>query len=334
MLVLVEGRQVKMKRAISILVIVVFLFSIISVPVRAVPSVTNITDEYLNPISWGVYGKTVYVFGDGITSGAEVNLYWDSVQSWDGEKGLLNSSYASPSGAFEVWFQVPETVNGSHYLWFRDTDMPPNTFGPILFSVKSVITASPNRGLKNDPIILNGYGFGDEANIDTIEFDGSPLSTSPSTPVADSVGSWMATFDVPDKADGEYNLVAQDDLGNTASVTFNLSPTISLDTVSGSVGAVVEVSGRGFTPFGTVNSIKLDDVDCKVLNSANLYINSNGRFTFQIVIPSVKTADMEYTLKVGDNGGKNSSFDFYVILQVRSSESLVIILLQYPDLML
>ena len=129
-----------MKRKISVLVIAALILHMIPVPVYAALSITNVTDEGMNPISSGVYGDLVYVFGDGVISGLGVNLYWDTVMAWDGETGLLNSSTAHPSGAFEIWFEVPEAVNGSHYLWIRDTDTPAHTFGPVLFSVNAIMT--------------------------------------------------------------------------------------------------------------------------------------------------------------------------------------------------
>jgi hypothetical protein len=68
----------------------------------------------------GVYGDTYAVVGTGVTAGKTVELYWDAVDDWDGETGLLNTSAADPDGSFEVWFDVPESTGGDHYLWVRD----------------------------------------------------------------------------------------------------------------------------------------------------------------------------------------------------------------------
>jgi hypothetical protein len=301
-----------MKRKISILVIAAFMLCMIPVPVYAALSITDVTDEGMNPISSGVYGDLVYVFGNGVISGLDVNLYWDIVVAWDGEKGLLNSSEAQPSGAFEIWFEVPEAVNGSHYLWIRDTDTPAHTFGPVLFSVNTSVTVSPRSGIKNDLVTIKGYGFGDEVDVDTIEFGGSPLATNPSVPVTDGMGSWEATFNVPDKTDGDYDITAEDQVGNTASVVFKVGPAMTLDLAEGSVGTVVEVTGRGFTSSGAVTSVTLDGIACEVLDAGDLDINSNGAFTLELVIPSVSTADKEYVLEVTDDGTKSADMDFLV----------------------
>ncbi len=301
-----------MKRKISVLVIAALILNMIPVPVNAALSITNVTDQNMNPISSGVYGDLVYVFGDGVISGLDVNLYWDIVTAWDGEQGLLNSSIAQPSGAFEVWFEVPEAVKGSHYLWIRDTDTPAHTFGPVLFTVNPSMTVTPRSGIKNDPVTLNGYGFGDEVDVDTIEFDGSSLSTSPSVPVTDGVGSWEATFNVPDITDTDYDITAEDEDANTASVSFKVGPAMTLDLAEGSVGTEVGVSGRGFTSSGAVTSITLDGTNCEVLNAGDKNIDSNGAFTLEFVIPSVGTADREYVLEITDSGAKSADMDFLV----------------------
>jgi hypothetical protein len=301
-----------MKRKISILVIAALLFQMIPVPVNAALSITNVTDESLTPISSGVYGDLVYVFGDGVISGLDVNLYWDTVAAWDGEQGLLNSSEAQPSGAFEVWFEVPEAVKGSHYLWIRDTDTPANTYGPVLFTVNTIITVSPRSGIKNDPVTIKGYGFGDSVDVDTIEFDGSTLATSPSVPVTDGVGSWEATFNVPDLTDADYDITAEDEDANTALVVFKVGPAMTLDLVEGSVGTVLGVTGRGFTSSGAVTSVTLDGIDCEVLDVGDLNIDSNGAFDLELVIPSVSAADTEYVLEVTDTGAKSADVDFLV----------------------
>jgi len=149
-------------------------------------------------------------------------------------------------------------------------------------------------------------------DVDTIEFGGSPLATNPSVPVTDGVGSWEATFNVPDKTDGDYDITAEDELGNTALVVFKVGPAITLDLAEGSVGTVVEVTGRGFTSSGAVTSVTLDDIACEVLDAGDLDINSNGAFTLELVIPSVSTADKEYVLEVTDDGTKSADMDFLV----------------------
>jgi len=69
----------------------------------------------------GRKGETVKVTGSGFTAGHIINLYWNAVKPWDGEKGLLNSTEVNAYGTYEVWFDVPEAVVGTNYVWVQDT---------------------------------------------------------------------------------------------------------------------------------------------------------------------------------------------------------------------
>jgi hypothetical protein len=301
-----------MKR-ISVLVMLAVILSFnYSMSVHADPSVTSLTDRDQNPVSRGVYGDLVFVHGEGVTSGSEVKLYWDTITEWDGEAGLLNSSSGLPNGAFEFSFVVPEAVHGDHYLWLKEVGTPDRFFGPVQFDVNASISVSPDRGLSGDSVSLSGYGFHEEMNIDLITFDGSPLATSPSLPITDSLGSWLATFTVPNFSDGEYDITGEDVIGNSASTLFNVSPVITLNQLNGSVGNVVQVSGRGFTPSATINSVTIGGIECTILDTDDLTININGVFAFEMVVPSVDAEGDEYSLKVTDDGGKSSKVDFLV----------------------
>ncbi len=280
-----------------------------SVPVNAALSITDVTDVDLNPIIGSVYGDTVYVFGDGVTAGTEVKIFWDYASGIDTH--LLNTTEGKPDGTFECEIEVPSDTAGDHYLWATDTSTGETvSYGPI--EMVPLIKLSHSSGLIGDGLILTGYGFGDGVDVDTIEFDDSPLTTNPSIPVTDGGGSWEATFNVQVKVDGVYEIVAEDEDGNTASVVFKVGPAMTLDIEEGSVGTVVEVTGRGFTPSVAVNSITLDDIVCKVLDEGDLNINSNGVFTLEFFIPSVSTADKEYVLQVIDGEGNSAEMNFLV----------------------
>ena len=102
------------KKAITLLVLATLIMGLI-------PAVyADISEDVPNPAS-GVKGDTIIVTGSGVTAGKTVNLYWDLVQAWDGEAGLLNTTKAKSSGNYEVWFDVPEAVNGVHYIWVEDS---------------------------------------------------------------------------------------------------------------------------------------------------------------------------------------------------------------------
>lgn len=201
-------------RATTLLIIGIFALSLLPVlPAYAEISIDSVTPET------GAYGDTIIVEGSGATAGLDVNLYWDAVKAWDGEKGLLNSTEARADGSYEVWFDVPEAVNGPHYIWVKDMDSGDTAIYETPSDVITRLELTPSWGLPGDTITINGYGFGEEVEILLVWMTNGGtdvLATSPSTPLTDERGSWTATFDVPDKPHGFYTINAIDEEGNTA----------------------------------------------------------------------------------------------------------------------
>jgi hypothetical protein len=275
------------------------------------PVMADVTDKDGFTIDGGVYGDVVRVVGTGVAAGSQINLYWDAVKSWDGEKGFLNSSEGLPNGSFEVWFLVPDSDWGTHYLWVKDIEEG-ETDGPKLFSISSKLIITPGSGLQGDRITLKGYGFKGDVDITDITFDSSGLSTTPSTPRTNPTGSWQATFKVPSFADDEYTITAEDERGKSASETFKIGPAITIDIDEGSVGSTVEVYGRGFTENGIVESVTLNGIHCEVLNVNDLDIENDGEFRFDLVVPSVNQADREFEIIVTDDGSKEANVYFTV----------------------
>jgi hypothetical protein len=117
---------------------------------------------------------------------------------------------------------------------------------------------------------------------------------------------------VPDISNGEYEIYVSDIIGSSASTLFNVSPVITLDQLNGSVGEIIQVDGRGFTPSDNIISVTMDGLECGILNPGDLSIDSNGEFTFDLVVPGVTPAENLYSLVVLDNNGMNSSIEFYV----------------------
>jgi hypothetical protein len=301
----------EMKGVFKIALLCALFASLMVVPVGGAPVVSDVTDKDGFTITGGVYGDVARVFGSGVVAGSDVNLYWDAVKIWDGEKGMLNSSEALPNGDFEIWFVVPEAVNGLHYLWIKDVDGD-DTYGPVPFTVDAMLRLTPGSGLIGDKITIKGYGFDENVDVTDITFDASSLSTNPSTPDTSDTGSWTATFNVPNKADADYDVTATDAHLRSATETFTIGPAISLDVEEGPVGTVVEVQGRGFTDDGTVDSVSLNEIDCGVLDANDLEIDGGGEVRFELVIPGVNQADRDYELIVSDDGGKDASIYFTV----------------------
>lgn len=320
------------KRALPILVLTIFLFTIIPIlPAHAAIGVTAVEDTAGNAITDGQKGDTVVVKGGGVTAGVTVNLYWDAVKAWDGEKGLLNSTEAAADGTFEIWFEVPEAAVGLHYIWLKDTETGDTWGGGTEaasdFTVNPKITLSPTTGLKEDVITISGYGFSAKKEIVTVQiWDGvnppEDLTTTPSTPETDDLGSWSATFEVPDKTYDDYTIITEDEDGNGDTATLTIGPTITIDPESGPVGSVVTVTGRGFTGDEKIDKAQVEisngvfTENCYVIDGP-VTIKDNGEFTISIVIPQTPDVDDDYTITVtetdvGGDGAVEAEADFEV----------------------
>jgi len=312
------------KRAILLLMITLLVISLIpSISVQAItaPVCTPDTDDY---------DSTIVVTGSGVTAGVDVNVYWDAVKAWDGEKGLLNSTEAEASGAYEVWFDVPSAIAGSHYIWVKDTDTG-DTAVSSAFTVIPKLSFSPSSGLVGDKVTVKGRGFGDEASIDTILWDYTAytpldLVTTPATPEADELGYWEATFKVPTGYSyGTYTVYAEDDetVPNSITKTFTVGASISFSVEEGPVGTVVEIDGRGFTTGQIIaqGEVTLLDgtttIPCYVVD-APVSVQSDGDIDLEIVIPMVSGED-EYDITVTDGtafGTADESFEVLGLAEV------------------
>jgi hypothetical protein len=328
------------KKAITLLVLTTLLLTLIPIiPVQALEipadggvwTEDDVTDPSFDPadkVTWpetytGVYGDTLAIIGEGVTAGKTVNVYWDSVDSWDGESGLLNGTEAKSSGRFELWFDIPEAVFGEHYLWLQDTNTGDTIVVSTPISVEPYIDVDPSSGLEGDDITLMGYGYDPDEDI-TITWNG-PIAISPNAESND-LGSWTTSFDLPAvDYDIDYEITGEDEADPNVRVndpTVSLikrSASITLDTDVGESGTVVRVTGRGFTSNGVITDIIIENgaaipfsVPVNWEDPDDDDISSLGRFTTDIIIPSVVDVDDDYVIIVTDNGGRTAEADFEV----------------------
>lgn len=249
-----------------------------------------------------VKGDIVAAKGSGVPAGTIVSLYWDDVtHQWNGVSGLLNSTTAASDGTFDIWFTVPEGVNGAHNIWFKDYQG--NAFGPEPITVDASLSLSPSTGLPSDTISAKIYGFEKSAKI-TIDFGTGHVAYT--TTDANSLGSASATFKVPSSATyGTYAIKAYNTT-SAISVTENfvVGATITVTPTSGTVGQVVVIQGRGFTEgmkigannVTILNTDSSNVVPCYVTTTTPITVDSTGRIRLNIVIPQVEETGSDYSI--------------------------------------
>jgi len=107
----------------------------------------------------GTKGTTIKVTGVAgtVPAGTIVELYWDTTTgAWNGVKGLMNSTTGKASGAYEVWFDVPEATKGTHYVWIKTAA---GETASAIFTVNSKQSLSATSGLGGDKVTATANGL-------------------------------------------------------------------------------------------------------------------------------------------------------------------------------
>ena len=348
------------KKAITLLVLATLVMSML--PVVSINAA--ITAPEVWTIAGGVpaaqvadgvesyYGDTLAAVGEGVSPGQNIQVYWDLIQTWDGEAGLLNTSKGLKDGTFEIWFEIPEAINGDHYIWIKDVSTGETVMAetaevadPGAVMVGASIELDPDAGLATDEVTITGYGYSSEEDIDpaTVLISDTTLGVtlnvqldlSPTTPETNELGTWVASFDVPDYGYDVYEIVADDAAGITNAVPaeFTIGASITLDVEEGPTGTVVEAEGRGFDDAGVdIAAIQLVTTPGHVLVAActetdadDLAINGAGEFTVSFVIPSWGAGGQvdvdDYEIHIIDAGTGEEAFADFEVTGLPSIES-------------
>ena len=131
--------------------------------------VNAVLDSVALSVTSGQEGDTITVTGGTVTSGATIEIYWDTAIGSGAQ--LLNTTTGDADGSYEVNFDVPEAVTGLHYIWAKDASGP--DYASSAFDVYPVISISPDSGLEDDPITVTGYGFAGDDDVGVF-FDSVP----------------------------------------------------------------------------------------------------------------------------------------------------------------
>jgi len=312
------------KRAISLLILSTLILALIPsfvTPVQAAISRPEIWNKAgtvnitLAP-TYLTKGTVLIVNGTGVTAGNEVEVYWDYVTA----DGLLNTTEGEPSGDYECWITVPETLNGTHYIWVKDT-VENKAVKSLPLYVVPKLTVDPDTGLKGDVITLTGYGYDSKKEVFVSFGPKANITTTPSTVKTDAVGSFTCTFKVPIATYGVYVVNATTKsfrTGLTKNTTFTIGPTITLDHDEGPSGMILKITGRGFygndlkPAWITFNSTGAGkNATIPTIDGKNITVSSAGKFTGQVIVPTNATGD--YTVWVRDPSRVptlNASADF------------------------
>jgi uncharacterized protein YoxC len=316
------------KRAMLVILLTMLTLSLIpAMPVMALNPPDLYNDSMDSTTDEGDKGDTIFVTGPAgeVTAGADINVYWDSVKAWDGEKGLLNSSEGKSSGAYEVWFDVPEAVAGDHYVWVKDMDTGDTASRSFL--VLSKVTVSPSSGLEDDTMTIKGYGYDDENDVAVILVNQDTLPDG-----TNEIGeSCVSTGDI-DGIETEYDFTLDNKPLEPGSAVFAVTDGVETFTddgdgtltgdmggsgtvnyVTGEVEVEFDTAPTGYTAITADYEYYEDATDTIYLISTTVDSDELGSFVKETKVPEdTEMAAGQYYVHAYDAKGNTDDDDFAI----------------------
>jgi hypothetical protein len=226
--------------------LIVLVICLVAIVLPAAPIQAYGEDITLSPSS-GVPGEEVRIRGYNFTDYAWVDIYYypngSSFKIW------IDDIETDKDGDFPwVTFTVPESCKGLHSV-FVDDNKGKSTY--VNFTVKPGLTVSLEEGTVGTNVTVEGHGFAeDEEDIELRYYiDSADYGTIADNIKADEFGWWTNTFPIPSSSKGDHKIDARGDESNFYEVrdaTFEVTPGISIDEPSGSVGDNITITGNGF----------------------------------------------------------------------------------------
>jgi len=314
------------KKAITLLVLLSMLLSMVPMSFGALTGTLDVNeqdDPFGASIAQAQVGDDLTLTGDGITAGQNVEIYWDLVQPWSSadKEGLLNTSKAESSGAFDVWFEVPEAAIGMHYLWAKDMDT--GETDNIQLEIYPDADGDSSSGLEGDKVDVDASGFPDETDVAFLMIDDagapetagapySPLTQTTSLTYSFTLSQTLilnGTLAMNDGADtwtdnGDGSLTAAGGVTGTGTVDY-LTGEVELTYAAAPAVAALQVTAFDYY----VNA-----VDAVFVFSSGVETNDFGSATKTCTIPDEAT-EMGYGtyLFLAMDGEGNSATDTFTI---------------------
>jgi hypothetical protein len=201
--------------------------------------------------------------------------------------------------------------------------------------VPTAISVDPQEALPGDTIMVQGNGFSSGEQVE-VALNNIAVETAPQNVVTDNSGQFAVEISLPQQEEGEYNVTARDESGNTASTVIILtsepsqddtSPpvglppvpggsvpdpaqptipsqppaaTISVTRTAGQIGDVT-ISGDGFNPDERI-TIDVNGEELPV--GETVRTDDIGQFTVDVILPE---AEGQYLITATDESNKSAS---------------------------
>src|SRR2546428_11940711 len=159
------------------------------------------------------------------------------------------------SYVFDHWLDTGSTLNP------RTVSISTNTQLTAVYRIVT-ISLNPSSGPTGTTVTVTGKNFAANSGI-TISYDGSAITTTPTTITTDSTGSFTGSITIPSSSGaGTHTVKATDASNHPASAQFTVTTTpiatISLNPSSGPAGTTVTVTGTNFSPNSAIIAVTYD----------------------------------------------------------------------------
>jgi hypothetical protein len=225
--------------------LIVLVVCLVAIALPAAPAQAQGTWITLSPGS-GVPGEDITVYGHNFTPYQYVDIYYYRTSSDD---IWIDDVMTDVDGDFLVIFTIPESYTGYHKVLADE-------YGSTIYAntnlkVEPGLTIDPEEGPVGTTVTVEGHGFADDEEDIELRyyFSGDDYETVAENVEANEDGWWEASFNIPPSTGGIHQIDAQGDeneLRDVQDVIFEVTPEISIDKSSGSVGDNIMMTGSGF----------------------------------------------------------------------------------------
>jgi len=231
----------------------------------------------------------------GLMPKTQYTVYFDQVE---GSADYFATSFTTPPGGnYSGFFTVPcNAPMAAYYVDVFGTAVGYVVSGsnlPDLFAVTTPsLTISPTSGPFNTSVSILATGLAPKAAY-TLDLDPNPVAVDFLVQdfATDVNGSFNRTFNVPSGVPGgTYSVdlfkVASSTYIASASSPFGVTPAITVSPIQGPLGAIVTVSGTGFSVSTTLTSLVFDSVTISSCSAGSLTVSVMGSFSCTFKVPS------------------------------------------------
>jgi hypothetical protein len=268
--------------------------------------IRDITIE-LNSYS-GQAGDSIEIYGFDFTDDYYYYVFFDETYKAKGtisSSGKFTKSITVPSssaGTYEIAVMARESSNSSPEY---DDDFDESASVDFEIIDEAALEIDAGSGNVGDTFHLNGSGFGDSKTI-TVYWDETKIGSTFTSTSSGTFSNKSCT--VPETYYGTHTIKAINSSGTYNTLTYSVTPKITLSSTSVTSGSSITVSGTGFKASSTI-TFYLDSTAQSMTGTTSTQgtLSSTG-----ITVSSSNISPGSHVLKALDASGYSASADIVV----------------------